>query len=283
MFILIKMTTRHRGWCFTLNNYANDDVERIMKIEHRYVVIGYEVGEQGTPHLQGYIEFKNPRAFGGVNKLGLGHIEARRGTPEEAEKYCKKDGNWVEDGEPLAQGDRNDIKKTMSALLEGTYTVEELIVEQPTVYQLYGRTFERALDLQRRTIYRTEMTVGVWLWGPTGVGKSHRAFEGYDPETHYVWSNDNGWWDGYVGQETVIINDFRGEITFGMMLNLVDKWPFMVRRRNREPFPFLAKKVIVTSSLQPHQVYKNLDEDKLDQLYRRFLVEEICSTEVLQG
>lgn len=67
------------------------------------------------------------------------------------------------------------------------------------------------------------MAEGLWLHGRTGVGKSHRAFEGYHPETHYVWKMDGGRQDGYVGQETVIID---GEIPIYDLLMLLKKWPF---------------------------------------------------------
>ena len=140
-----------------------------------------------------------------------------------------------------------------------------------------------------RKRFRTEMTQGIWYHGPTAVGKSHKAFEGFDPQTHYVWklNEKSGWQDGYAGQETVIINDFRGEIPYNEMLQLVDKWPHSVPRRGREPAPFLAKTVIVTSSLSPAQVYhRRAEEDSLNQLLRRFDVIELrpnSDTEVVRG
>ena len=133
------------------------------------------------------------------------------------------------------------------------------------------------------------MTKGIWYWGDSGVGKSHKAYENFNPDTHYVYPNDNGWWDGYKGQEIVIINEFRGGIQYSELLDLVDKWPKSVRRRGREPVPFLATTLIITSSMPPDKVYSRLAfEDKLDQLYRRFEIvkmEQKCSkgnTETLE-
>jgi len=124
------------------------------------------------------------------------------------------------------------------------------------------------------------MTKGIWIYGPTGRGKSHEAFQGFSPSTHYLYTDDGGWWDGYVGQETVIINDFRGKIPYDYMLQLIDKWPFNVRRRNREPFPFTSKRVIITSSLSPEDVYHNREEnDKIEQLLRRLEVRRMGPAE----
>jgi len=151
----------------------------------------------------------------------------------------------------------------------------------------YGRTLDRIEDISMRKIHRTEMTEAVWLWGPTNVGKSHKAFEGYTPETHYLWPNDGRWWDGYRQQNTVIFNDFRGEIPYNVMLQIVDKWPFQVPRRGREPMPFTSKRVIITSSLSPMAVYHNREaEDSLAQLLRRMTVhkmEDSFGTEVIRG
>ena len=76
------------------------------------------------------------------------------------------------------------------------------------------------------------MTEDVWYYGPTAVGKSHNAFDGYDYRTHYVKCLKDDWWCGYKGQEIVILNDFRGQIDYSEMLQLCDKWPHTVKQRN---------------------------------------------------
>ena len=52
---------------------------------------------------------------------------------------------------------------------------------------------------------------------------------------------------------------------------MVDKWPYAVKRRNREPIPFVSKRVIIISALHPKEVYFNLCErDSMEQLARDF-------------
>jgi hypothetical protein len=58
--------------------------------------IGKEVGEKGTPHLQGYIEFKAPRTWQTIkNLLPRAHIEKARGTRKQNIAYCSKEKNFL--------------------------------------------------------------------------------------------------------------------------------------------------------------------------------------------
>lgn len=260
-----------RNFVFTINNYESADETALHTIEASYLVFGREVGESGTPHLQGYCELRKRTAFNKIKKIiPKAHIEPRRGSAKQAADYCKKDGDFFEVGEISRQGERTDIDKIKDEILSGEITCQDIRREDPIKFHQYGRTFEKLEDDFNRDVFRTEMTECDWIYGPTGSGKSHRAFEGFHPSTHYVYKNDKGWWDGYKGQETVIINDFRGEIRYGELLQMIDKWPFEVPRRNREPFPFTSKKVIITSVMKPEEVYNNLAAtDGIDQLMRR--------------
>lgn len=78
---------------------------------YNYLVIGKEVGESGTPHLQGYIQLKKKSRLAGVKKI-IGnrcHIEQCRGTPKENRDYCTKDKQFVEFGQLTPQGRRTDL------------------------------------------------------------------------------------------------------------------------------------------------------------------------------
>lgn len=270
-----------RNFEFTHNNYTQEDIDKILNWNCRYVVIGEEIAPTtGTPHLQGYVEFnssvmwktvtnKKNKNYGFIDKWC--QVSTKRCPIE----YCKKDGKFHEKGTPKHQGERSDLKEIADSIINGT-KVDEICMEKPMTYHLYGRTLNKIEDLVMRKKYRTHVTKGIWYWGSTGVGKSHKAYENFHPDTHYTLPNDNGWWDGYTQQETVIINDFRGEIPYNQLLQMVDKFPFSVRRRNREPLPFTSKTVIITSSLPPNLVYKHREaEDSLEQLLRRFDIIEL--------
>lgn len=267
----------------------------------RYIAYGEEIAPKtNKPHHQMFLVFKTQKAcsdtaLGRLNKKlfnGQSHWEPMFGSLSQSDVYCSKAGKYHKLGDEPKQGDRNDLKDVAADILCGKRKLDDLLFEDPYYYHLYGRTLSRVEDLALRKKFRQWPTEGIWLYGDTAQGKSHMAFENYSPETHYVKSLEDEWWDGYTGQETVILNEFRGQIKFGEMLNLVDKWPHTVKRRNREPFPFLAKTVIVTSALHPREVFTKLGQsDSMDQLLRRFKVGLVSSrsvqwenrSEVLEG
>lgn len=97
---------RHRAWCFTWNNYTDEDCryleEEVGEIAE-YIVCGHEKAPTtGTPHLQGFVYFANARTFSGVQKLLLksAHIEPAKSIPH-AVQYCKKDGHFFLKGRSL--------------------------------------------------------------------------------------------------------------------------------------------------------------------------------------
>jgi len=267
---------RQRAWCFTVNNYGEDDLRSMDELAKsaRYLIYGKETGVNETPHLQGFVYFDILKHFNFVKRfLKRAHIEACRGSPEENIAYCSKQNDFVEIGKRPRQGVRIDLEDMKDSIMSGEKSTEDICVEAPHSYHMYGRTLQKLEDIALRRKFRSWQTEGIWIWGPTGVGKSHEVFEGYDALTTYSYPNDGGWWDDYTGQETVLFNEFRGDIPYAKMLTLVDKWPEPVRRRCRCPAPFLAKKIYVTSSMPPEKVYHNVAAaDSIVQLYRRFKV-----------
>jgi len=97
-----------RKWCFTINNYGENDTQRFHDLGRdlagngiKYLVVGRERAGTGTPHLQGYVVFNTNQRLGRIKSLlgERGHYETSRGTPLEASEYCKKDGDFDEFGE----------------------------------------------------------------------------------------------------------------------------------------------------------------------------------------
>lgn len=96
-----KRIAASKKWVFTYNNYPiNWRLALRLQDMELYAgwVIGEEVGESGTRHLQGYVEFKNKqRPLECIPLKGV-HWEKARGNKEHNIAYCTKDGQWHASG-----------------------------------------------------------------------------------------------------------------------------------------------------------------------------------------
>lgn len=275
--------SRIRSWVYT--SFLTEAPEWDPKVMNWLIYAPETCPKSKKHHWQCFVYLKNGKTFNSAQKYLKGHhIEEMKEGATFLDQWKYIVGPWNRDGKmkpfnPLfkefgkcpKQGCRTDLLKHRDALINGETTVDEICIDYPHVYHIYGRTLNRIEDIILRKKWRTKMTKGIWYWGPTGSGKSHKQFKNFNNKTHYVYKNDGGWWDGYTGQETVIINDFRGGIKYNEMLQIVDKWPYSVRRRNREPMPFLAKLVIISSDKRPKKVYARRTRE-LTQLMRRFKI-----------
>lgn len=115
----------------------------------------------------------------------------------------------------------------------------------------------------------------VVLHGPTGTGKSHTAraelSELYEEDDIYIWHPQQGtWFDGYEGQRGVLFEEFRGQIPFGFLLSLLDKYDCRVQCKGSTT-QFAAETIYITSPKPPKEWYENLasNDGGLNQLTRR--------------
>lgn len=86
-----------RNWFFTLNNYTEEEcgaMEQLV-LECSKYMIGKEVGDNGTPHLQGILQFKIKRRLENLKKFNNRiHWEKCRNL-EESIAYCSKESIWI--------------------------------------------------------------------------------------------------------------------------------------------------------------------------------------------
>jgi len=136
-------------WCFTINNPTDVDTGRIAELEGSlersgiaYLVYGREVGEGGTPHLQGFVIFSNRRRLRAVREIfgPRGHYECTRATSDQAADYCKKDGDFVEFGTLPGRRTRVPSVSDFRDWILGNVNASERDIAQqfPGLYLRYG-------------------------------------------------------------------------------------------------------------------------------------------------
>ena len=124
-----KQISPSKRWCFTLNNYTNEHVDLISSIVpivcNKYIV-GKEVGKSGTPHLQGFLEFKDK--VRPLSKIPIKevHWEKARGN-DMSQNYCGKDGDIIlinNIPKPVALM-TYDLLREQQKLIADKYKIEE--------------------------------------------------------------------------------------------------------------------------------------------------------------
>lgn len=269
-------TGKSRAWCFTLNNYDEDDENMFRELECKYLVCGREqCPTTGTKHLQGFVYFKNPRSFQGVREIEpQAHWEKAKGTPEQNREYCTKEGNYFETGLiPMSQKRKGEVeqerwdnawKKAKEGDIEG--------IDSDIKFRYYRTCKEIARDHMPKVDDLQEME-NYWIWGPAGVGKSRSARIRF-PGAYF--KPGNKWWDGYQGEENVIIDDF--ELKWGDHLGhflkiWADRYSFIAEHKGGASH-IRPKRIIVTSNYPIESVFA-ADQMMVEAVLRRFKVEHV--------
>lgn len=272
------------------NMNTSEQYEKIMESNSiQFLAYGKEIcPKTKKAHNQAFFYTWNPisRLLKNLNKIGKWwgdthcNIAPMYGNFEQNDAYCKKENIYTKLGKEPKQGERGDIRENVEMLTKGEITVDELALKDPINFSMYQRLYEKINNIKLQKNWRTTMTKGYWFWGGTQCGKSHNAFTKFGiakDETHYVKNLNVMWWDGYSQQDIVIMNEFRGEIKYNELLDLVDKWPKTVPIRNQRDVPFNSKKLVITSSKPPEEIYMKImdHQEKLEQLERRFEIIEL--------
>lgn len=270
-------------WIFTVNNYDEKDTETLKDImlgnqKHvvRYCIAGKEVGEKcGTPHYQGYVQFHERKARKEVCYIlgGRASVRIAKGSYDANYAYCSKQGEWFEWGDPITMGDRTDLAeirdmvkagKSLGQIMDVTTSGQAIMVAEK--YMKYFAPL------------RTWKTWTCWIWGPPGAGKTYKAKQMWQnikakrPEYRlYVKkSRDGKWWEGYDGQEVVVMDDVRKSwngYSFLDMIGLSGDDELRVEIKGSS-VPFVAKYLFITSVKHPAEEMRT-EGEPMEQLKRR--------------
>lgn len=261
--------SRSRGYCFTVNNWSEAEYEAIMNIECVYLVMGKEIGEKcGTPHLQGYIYFKEKKSFAQMKEwIPRANLRVAKGSADSNLTYCGKDKNFIEKGVKPKQGKRNDLIAVRDAIVDGHGSVREGIDNGSIRGYQALRVFTTILPYYepKRTI-KPEV---YWIWGESGSGKSELARE-ICPNAYEKHGDSGKWWDGYDGELDLILDELRGSsFAFTTLLGiLLGPCRVEIKGGTRQ---LQAIKIVITSIYPPELLYnfKDLGDEPLFQLTRR--------------
>ena len=144
-----------KHWCFTLNNYTQNDLDRLATPNPAvsYIIFGKEVGTSGTPHLQGVVCFQSRKRLQQAKEIiGNAHCSVARSLLNSI-KYCKKEGDWIELGNnPLVKpsnktrNENSDLEDFKTSVKDGILDLKTLREKHSSVCASYPAFVERYLE-----------------------------------------------------------------------------------------------------------------------------------------
>lgn len=163
-----------------------------------------EAGAEGTPHLQIFLNFKEPKRCAAIkkidNKLHIDVVSVNNG----ADAYCMKEdtrveGPWEFGTKPVRRNNKTDWQQVWDAAKEGKLDN----IDPQIRIRHYNSLTKIAKDHLPK--YDADGVRGIWIQGTSGVGKSRLARE-ISGNKHYP-KLLNKWFDGYQGERHIIMDD----------------------------------------------------------------------------
>jgi len=277
LHIFILAQSKH--WFYTLNNPDETDEAWASKVDGFgcvWHVFQRERGESGTPHFQGTISFEKRKRLTQLKQLDIrAHWETRRGSVVDARSYCTKDegriSGPIERGQaPVDQGQRTDLSAMARVVREqGLATLAQ---SDPTAVIRYGRGLQLYASLLPVAQSGTPREV-ILLFGPPGCGKTRTFFDIEGSEAPLIDASSGVWFDGYMGQSSVCLDDFDGSRSkwpLSKVLNILDRYTRKVPVKggfvNWTPL-----RVYVSTNFHPTDWYEWVGrEQQFPALQRRF-------------
>lgn len=279
---------RARNFVFTINYGVMEDgvtpfpVTDLLPEEFpdwiTYATWQLEIGENGTPHHQGYLECSGKYSFQQLHAIPgfeRARFAVRAGTQEEARRYARKedtriDGPW-EHGQLKEQGRRSDLLEIKHEIDEGA-RLSAIQQNHFASFVRYGKAFK---EYKRQcTPARAFKTVVILIIGPSGVGKSRFATElcRYLGTTYKLPKpkGSGTYWDDYDGHVCTFIDEFDGNLMRPTDFNeLADRYEYVVPVHGGAGHQFVSRFLVISSNYHPKFWWRKRSSEQLVQTLRR--------------
>lgn len=283
---------------FMSNEEICQTVVNKWKTDTRQAVFTYCRSAEGMEHLHGILSSNSTVRFSTIkNFLGeKAHIEMTTGTKKEAEDYINKMGKYSEKGEVILakyqvgeikgrQGSRADIQVIRDAINEGltwraVMRLEDRFYSPKYISIIKNMYFDKR---NKETPFKRDVKVH-WLVGDSGSGKTGITLDllkEYGEDGFFIVSDYQNPFDGYAGERIIVLDEFRGQIPYAVLLGMLEGYKKEMHARYANVLG-LWDEVYISTIKTPEEVYSKMMEkedsetDPISQLLGRLTDVSYC-------
>lgn len=262
-----------KSWEITINNFTDDDVNLLKSWDNdvNAITIAEEVGEQGTPHLQGRITFKRAYRLTALKKLHpQAHWEVTKAKQDTL--YMRKKDSKIIIDKSCGQGKRSDLSAIADDIKAG-YSLKRIAEEHPTAMMKYSRGIETVHSyINAGKGYTPPDLRGMWIYGVPGCGKTSSVLKHYGRENVYDKSTKGDWFCGYNDESVILLDDYDKKST--CQWSLLKRWldRYNVTGEKKGGTIQLKHDVfVITSNYTPEELFAD-DPAMVQAIVRRCIV-----------
>lgn len=270
-----KPGSRSRKYCFTWNNKAVSDLQKVYdenKEKIKYIIAGNEVAPTtGTPHVQGYLELVRITAMSTIQKWFNNSVALIRanGSAEENRVYCSKNRDYVEYGTPDHPGERTDIAELYEACKNAkneTEIADKYTKQYFQYHNVIGKIIQRSLEEKAPAQRAVQVYV---YWGNTGTGKTTLAQKRAGDDVYLKTAPYDEWWQGYKGQKSIILDEYNSDFKITTLMKICDGTKWFTNIKHAGGWANWDK-VFITSNIDPAEWHKKAKPEHRAALADRF-------------
>lgn len=228
----------------------------------------------GHKHIHFYVQFKEAIKIP-VKKLLGAHVEKCRGSAQENIEYIRKTKQPEKAGEIIFEKGEPKLKggKTIKEVKEMPREERENL---PLVYyNIVNKINQQEMATLKGNEMHKDMKV-FWYYGPSGLGKTKKAYEQIGDRKFNEVKFDGNFWHGVNDETTIALyDDFRSsDMKPRELINFIDYNKHIMNVKGGSHRNNYTE-IYITSIESPEEIYQNVQGEPRKQWLRRI-------TEIIQ-